>query len=313
MRILPSVDSTMIDPAPRRIGELPAVGPVAYGCWRFAGTDVPTARAKIEAALDAGLTLVDTADVYGLDDGLPFGAAEALLGEVLTVAPQLRDRMVLATKGGIRPPVPYDSSPTWLRTAVEDSLRRLRVEVIDLWQVHRPDLYTHPAALAEVLVALRDEGKVREVGVSNTSPSQVEALIAHLPFPLATIQSEFSLWCWEVLDDGTLDQAMRLGAAPLAWSPLAGGRLATGVGLDACSDPDRGRRILAVLDELAEREGVARWQVALAWVLAHPSRPVAIVGTQDLERIEAAAAAASIRIDRADAYRLLAAAGRDLP
>ncbi len=96
-------------------GELDEIGPMAYGCWRFAGTDVAAARTKIETALEVGMTLIDTADIYGYDGSAPapgggFGGAEELLGQVLADTPGLRDRMVLATKGGITPPVPYDSS-----------------------------------------------------------------------------------------------------------------------------------------------------------------------------------------------------------
>ena len=98
-------------------------GAIAYGCWRFAGTSVVEARAKIETALDCGMRLVDSADIYGYSggggSGSGFGAAEELLGRVMAEAPELRDRMVLATKGGILPPVPYDSSAPYLRGAAE--------------------------------------------------------------------------------------------------------------------------------------------------------------------------------------------------
>ena len=137
---------------PRTLGRTDlVVGPLAYGCWRFSGTAPDEAQEKVEAALDAGMTLVDTADIYGfgsngtnrsLPDG--FGDAEALLGVVLARAPHLRERMVLATKGGIRPPVPYDQSHEYLTAACEASLRRLGVDHVDLYQVHRPDVLTHP-------------------------------------------------------------------------------------------------------------------------------------------------------------------------
>lgn len=260
----------------------------------------------METAVDHGLTLIDTADVYGLDfGGTGFGAAEELLGRVLAEAPALRERIVLATKGGIDPGVPYDSSPTYLRAACEASLRRLEVEVIDLYQVHRIDHFAHPADVAATLAALRDEGKIREVGLSNTAPGQVEAFTAHLPFPLATIQPEFSCVNLTALLDGTLDRCLWDGTTPLAYSPLAGGRLASG---DAPPD------LLTTLDRLAEREGVDRAAVALAFVLAHPSAPVAIIGTQSPERIVSATSALSVRLDRPDVYALIEASqGFPLP
>ena len=117
--------------------------------------------ATIRRALDLGVTFLDTADVYGLDvGGTGFGANEENLGKVLADAPALRDRMVLATKGGIMPPLPYDSSPTYLRSAVDASLTRLGVDSIDLWQIHRPDMFTHPADVAATLDALIAEGKI---------------------------------------------------------------------------------------------------------------------------------------------------------
>ena len=183
---------SLVDPGPRRIRgvEMP-VGPLAFGCWRYTHDDLDHAQRVLEAALDGGMNLVDTADVYGLDfGGSGFGENEALLGRVLARSPGLRDRMVLATKGGIAPPVPYDSSPAALRAACEASLRRLQVDVIDLYLVHRPDLFAHPADVAETLLALRSEGKIRAIGVSNHTAAQHVALEAHLGEPLATSQPE---------------------------------------------------------------------------------------------------------------------------
>lgn len=299
--------SSLVDRSPRNLASLGPVGPLAYGQWRYTTDDDGAARALIETALDAGLSLVDTADVYGLDwGGTGFGAAEELLGRVLATTPDLRARMVLATKGGIAPPTPYDSGSDALRAACEASLRRLQTDVIDLYQIHRPDLLTHPAALAATLAELRDAGKIREVGVSNHTPAQVDALRAHLPFPLVTNQPEYSALHLDPLRDGTFDACMRDGTVPLVWSPLAGGRLGTGEGVA----PD----LLAVLDRLAARESVDRGTIALAFVLAHPAQPVAIIGTQRPERIIASTAAFDVSLDRADVYAIIQASdGRPLP
>ncbi|MBA3287405.1 MAG: aldo/keto reductase [Acidimicrobiia bacterium] len=299
--------TSLVRAEPRRLGSLPPVGPIAYGQWRYTTDDLAGAQGLIETALDAGLNLIDTADVYGLDwGGTGFGEVEELLGRVLNGAPGLRQRMVLATKGGIRPPVPYDSSADGLRAACEASLRRLQVDVIDLYQVHRPDLFTHPAEVAATLSALRDEGKIAEVGVSNHTPAQTDALRAHLPFPLVSTQPEYSALHLDPLRDGTLDACMRYGITPLAWSPLAGGRLATG--------RDVAPELLAELDRIAEREGVSRADVAVAFVLAHPSRPIAIIGTQNPERIRSSLRALDVTLDRQDVYAIVQAAeGVPLP
>ena len=292
---------------PRVFGSLPPVGPLSFGLWRYTNTDVAAAQSLLETALDVGMNLVDNADVYGFDwGGTGFGSVEEILGSVLAVAPGLRDRMVLATKGGITPPVPYDSSPAYLRSACEASLKRMRVDVIDLYQIHRPDLLAHPADVAATLTALRDEGKIREVGVSNHTPAQVAALAAHLPFPIASNQPEYSALHLDPMRDGTFDACMASGTAALAWSPLGGGRLATGDGVQP--------ELLEVLDGLAAREGVDRATIAIAFVLAHPASPVAIVGSQNPERIAGATAALDVELTRADVYSIIQASeGVPLP
>ena len=299
--------TSFVDASPRSLGSLPAVGPLSFGLWRYTNTDVAAAQGVLEAALDAGMNLIDNADVYGFDwGGTGFGQVEEILGKVLAAAPALRDRMVLASKGGIMPPLPYNSSPSYLRSACEASLSRMGVDVIDLYQIHRPDLYAHPADVAAVLTELRDAGKIREVGISNHTPAQVAALQAHLGFPIVTNQPEFSASRLDPMRDGTLDQCMQLGITPLAWSPLAGGSLATGDG--------SGPELLAVLDQLAERESVDRGHIAMAFVLAHPSKPIAITGSQNVERIAASVKALDVQLDRSDVYAIVQASeGLSLP
>lgn len=297
---------SLVDGASRRVGSL-SCGPLAFGCWRFVDPDAGRAADLVEAALDAGMNLVDNADVYGLDwGGRGWGTCEEHLGAVLAHRPSLRDRMVLATKGGIVPGVPYVSEPRYLVEACEASLRRLGVDHVELYQVHRPDHFTHPAAVAEALASLRERGLVSEVGVSNHTPSQVAALEAHLPFALAVHQFELSITHLQPLRDGTLDHCTATGLPALAWSPLAGGRLATGEGIS--------RELLEVLDRLAERESVTRAAVAVAFVLAHPARPIAIIGTQQPERLAELAAATRVHLDRRDVYELIVASdGVPLP
>jgi predicted oxidoreductase len=281
-------------------------GPLGWGMWRLAG-EVPVGRALAEAALESGMTLFDTADIYGYG-GDGFGAAEAVFGRVLQEAPSLRDKIILATKGGIIPPTPYNSSATYLVEACEASLRRLRVDTIDLYQIHRPDHLTHPAEIAAAFAKLRAAGKIKEAGVSNYTPSQTAALIALMPFPLASIQPEFSALAFEALNDGVLDQAQQHNLAVLAWSPLGGGRI-----VDPGQDP-RAWRVAEALDRIAGQRGVSRSVVALAWVLTHPSKPIALVGTQNVERLREAAQAADLRLTREEWYAVLVAArGAPMP
>jgi predicted oxidoreductase len=299
-------DQTLVNSSSRKLGPF-EIGPLAYGLWRFTNPDLGESTKLIETALDAGMNLIDTADVYGLDyGGTGFGSVEEHLGAVLAASPGLRDRMVLATKGGIVPPVPYDSSPTALRAAVEASLRRLQVDHIDLYQIHRPDLFTHPAAVADTLQAMVGEGKIGHLGVSNHTPAQTRALAAHLDVPLLATQPEFSAAQLDPLRDGTLDLCMETGLIPLAWSPLAGGRLAVGVDIPAA--------LVEVLDELAAREGTDRATIALAFVLSHPARPVAIIGSQTPQRISDSTRALAVNLDRNDVYNVIEASeGVPLP
>lgn len=263
------------------------------------------AQAAIESALDAGINLIDTADVYGLDwGGQSFGEAEQLLGDVLKQAPAIRKRMVLATKGGIVPGVPYDSSR--LREACEASLRRLGVDQIDLYQIHRPDLLTHPAEVARILEELKASGKIAEVGVSNFSTGQVDALQAHLPFPIVSQQPEYSALHLDPLFDGTFDQCMANNTGVLIWSPLAGGKLASAEGLP--------ESLSAVLTGLAERESTDLSTLALAFALAHPTNPVALFGSTQPRRIQNAMGALKIKLDRNDVYQIIQAGmGESLP
>jgi len=274
---------------------------LAWGMWRFKGTNLKAADGLVRTALDHGLSLFDTADIYGPDNGESFGAAEALLGRVLEAEPGLRRRFVLASKGGIVPGVPYDSSAEYLVAACEASLRRLKTDTIDLYQIHRPDVLTHPQEVAAALTKLRDSGKVRAAGVSNYTAPQTAALQAFLTFPLASHQPEFSALHLDPLVDGILDQAIERRMAVLAWSPLARGLLAAG-GAD-----ERSRAVAASLDEIAARESAPRTAVALAWVMAHPSRPIALIGTQNADRMTEAVRALDVRLTRTDWYAVLTA------
>lgn len=297
--------SNLIDPSSRALTADMHIGALGFGCWRLVAMDAGAAQARLETALDSGMNLIDTADVYGLDwGGAGFGDAEALLGQVLKASPALRERMVLASKGGIIPGVPYDSA--YLAEACEASLKRLNTERIDLYQIHRPDMLTHPEEVAGVLEKLRASGKIGEVGVSNFNRNQVEALQAYLPFPIASQQPEYSALALDPLFNGTFDQCMQHNTTVLVWSPLAGGRLAQAEDLPPA--------LAACLTALAEREGVSLATLALAFTLAHPARPVPLVGSTQPERIQEAASALAVSLNREDVYAIIQASmGENLP
>ncbi|VVT00100.1 aldo/keto reductase [Erythrobacter sp. EC-HK427] len=304
MSELPSI------PAQRILGHSGiAVSPIAWGMWRFAedGRSVSEAARLVNAALDAGITLLDTADIYGFDGASGFGDAEALLGEVLAAEPGLRARMVLASKGGIRPPLPYDQSPAYLAEAIDASLQRMRVDTIDLYQIHRPDILAHPQEVARALDAAVAAGKIRALGVSNFTMAQTEALQHFLGTGLVATQPEISPLRIDCFENGELDQAMRLGLTPLAWSPLGGGQLLT-------PQSPRDRAVAEELDRIASEQGVSRSVAAYGWLMAHPAGIVPIIGSQNPERIAEGAQAAGMRWTRQDWYAVLVAArGERLP
>ncbi len=297
-----------LTPDPRPLGKSGiTVGPIAWGMWRFAGVEARQGRALVEAVFEAGITLFDTADIYGFDGSGGFGDAEALLGEVFAEAPGLRERMVLATKGGITPPVPYDSGRDYLMLALDASLGRLRVEQVDLYQIHRPDLLAHPQEVARTLEDMMASGKVRAIGVSNHTTAQSRALAAFLSTPLATQQPEFSPLCTAPMSDGLFDAAMASDTAILAWSPLGGGRI-------AAPTTDRERAVAAALDVVAAKFGVGRTAAAYSWIMAHPARAIPIGGTQNAARIAELAEVYRVRWSRQDWYDVLVASrGEKLP
>lgn len=283
-----------------------AVSSLAWGMWRFAGSD-SEAAGLVHAVLDSGITLFDTADIYGFDGQNGFGDAEALLGRVFASDPGLRGQMVLASKGGIMPPLPYDQSAAYLSGAIDASLKRLGVEQIDLYQIHRPDILVHPQEVARTLEDAIAAGKIRCVGVSNMTVHQIAALQHFLTVPIATTQPEMSPLRIACFENGELDQAMQLGVTPMAWSPLGGGRIADP--LDA-----RDHAVVAELDRVSSAAGVSRTSAAYSWLMAHPGGIIPIVGTQNPMRIVEAADAYKIHWTRTDWYAVLVAArGERLP
>jgi predicted oxidoreductase len=269
------------------------LSPLIAGCMRLADTGwTPAQRLRwVEQCLDRGVTTFDHADIYG---GY---TVEGLFGEALALAPGLRARMQIITKCGIQLTTPnrpqhrlkaYDTSAAHLTASVDNSLRQLRTDHIDLLLIHRPDPLLDPAEVAAAVAALQAAGKVGAFGVSNFTPSQFALLDAHTP--LATHQIELHPLHRAPLHDGTLDQALALGRRPMIWSPLAGGRLLNGDAPDAL-------RVRTVLQRVAAEHGVSPATVAYAWLLRHPSRPIPVTGSLRIAALDEALAALALRLD----------------
>jgi predicted oxidoreductase len=301
-------------------GDGPRVARIGLGCMGLSGTWNPSevgpehrrrAIAAFEAALEAGITLYDHADIYG------GGSCESVFKDCLQAVPGARERIIIATKGGIRRGH-YNLGEPYLTACVERSLERMGIEYIDLYQVHRPDPLTHPAETARALNGLLRRGLIRAVGVSNYYPEQVRALQRYLEAPIRSNQIEISLArldpIYEGLDggDGTLDQCMALGMTPLAWSPLGQGILTGAKPHPAGAERAVGLR--AALEQMAEHYNASYLQVALAWLLAHPAGIIPLVGSNKPDHIREAAGAAAITLAREDWYALWVAAwGRNVP
>jgi predicted oxidoreductase len=310
------VDQTGMYPLPTQPlgGDGPLVSRISLGCMGLGGTRNPDefgpahikrAIAACEAAVEAGITLYDHADIYGR------GTSERAFGEFLRANPGIRDRLFIATKCGIRPGH-YDLSYEHIVRSIDGSLERLGVEYVDLYQMHRPDPFTHPSETARGLAEVVRQGKVRMVGVSNYYPEQVRVLQRYLDIPLRSNQISLSLRRLDpVYDDGVLDQCMALNMTPLAYSPLGVGRLTAQA--DAGSDPHLSE-LLQELGVVAENHGATVTQVGLAWLLAMPSRPIPIVGSTDPDHIREAAGAVSVQLTREEWFRLwIAGRGENIP
>jgi predicted oxidoreductase len=277
-----------------------SLSPIVAGMWRLREwrLDTPALARWIEQALELGISSFDHADLYG------DYAAEAEFGAALAASPGLRGRMQLVTKCGIKLVSPvrpshtiksYDSSRAHVLASVENSLRALATDRIDLLLIHRPDWLAEPDELARSFEDLRRAGKVLHFGVSNHTPSQFALL--HRRFALATNQIEFSPLRLAALSDGTLEQALDLALPPMVWSPLAGGRLARG-------DDEQARRVRMVLEELGRARGVSAATMAYAWIRRHPSRPQPITGSGRIDALREAIASLDVEISREDWTRV---------
>ena len=308
-----------------------------YGCMGLGGTwsdephgsaHVDEAAAAVQAALDAGITLFDHADIYRR------GKSEAVFGEVLAATPGLRDRIRLQTKCGIRLnerglQTHYDLSRDAILERVNGSLERLRTDYVDILLLHRPDPLADPAEVASAVGQLMAEGKVRQLGVSNMSGAQIEVLQDRLETPVVANQLEMSLLkrAWlesqvlvnhpEHLDysfpHGTVEYCTRRSITLQAYGSLARG-VYTGAELESPTSADASTAELVA--QLAGDYGTSGEGVLLGWLMKHPAGIAPVIGTVNPGRIRACVDAAKVAaaMSRADWYRLwVTARGSNIP
>jgi aryl-alcohol dehydrogenase-like predicted oxidoreductase len=284
------------------------VSRIAFGTWQLGGDwgafDTEAAITAVRRARELGVTLFDTAQAYG------FGTSERLLGQALRHdLDHRRGEVVIATKGGLRRTdsgVVRDASPDWLRQGVDDSLRALGIDYIDLYQLHWPDPGVPLAESASALQELVDAGKIRHVGVSNFDVAQMEEFARTRP--VETVQPPYHLFHRDIEAD-VLPYAESHDIGVLVYGPLAHGLLSATMTPDIVFPADDWRskspefqgetlrRNLAVVDELARfarDRGITVSQLAIAWTLADPAAHVAIVGTRNADHVAESLAAADL-------------------
>lgn len=276
-----------------------------YGCMRIAESGKDKGKKAIEAALEAGYTHFDHADIYAN------GASENLFGEVLQENPGMREKLILTSKCGIRYAVPgknvpkqYDFTKDYINKSVAGSLKRLQTDYLDVLLLHRPDYLMKQEEVAEAFDELHREGKVKYFGVSNFQPSKVRLLQSYLNMPLIVNQVEINIHNIDSFENGTLDQCQELKISPQAWSPLGGIAYPAKDSNFTKADEKRIREELAYQ---SEKYQVADWIIVLAWLLKHPAHIFPIIGSTKPQRIELAKEALQLKYERSDWYRILEA------
>jgi len=290
---------------------------IALGCMRI--SDKPTKQVEelIDTALEEGINFFDHADIYG------GGKSEEVFGKVLKKKKGLRGKIIIQTKCGIRSGY-YDFSKEHILKSVEGSLKRLGTDYIDILLLHRPDTLMEPEEVAEAFSILHSSGKIRNFGVSNFNPMQIELLSKYLNQRLIVNQLQFSIVHTGMIDFGfnvnmKVDQAINRDGSVLeycrlkgitiqAWSPFQYGFFeGTFLG------NEKFKELNEKIDEIAIQKGVPSIAIPIAWILRHPAKIQAIVGTTNPARLKDICKAADIELTREEWYALYRSAGNKLP
>ncbi|EPS4452364.1 MULTISPECIES: aldo/keto reductase family oxidoreductase [unclassified Vibrio] len=291
----------------------PEFSELVQGYWRAAdwGMTAQERLSFLKQHIELGITTVDHADIYGNYE------CEALFGEALALDKSVRDQIQIVTKCDInlcgdktpeRKINHYDTSSAHIYQSVNNSLERLNVDEIDVLLIHRPDVLMDADEVAEAFTELHKVGKVKHFGVSNFTPRQFELLQSRLGKPLVTNQVEINPLNFEVAHDGTLDQMQMLRTRPMAWSCLGGGSIFSG-------ESEQAILVRNELEAIREEVGaISIDQVIYAWVRRLPSKPIPIIGSGKIERVQTAVNALNIELTREQWYRVwVASKGHGVP
>ncbi|MEG9299035.1 aldo/keto reductase family oxidoreductase [Mangrovibacillus sp. Mu-81] len=286
---------------------------IIHGLWRLSewNQSKEETLSLIQYNLAQGITTFDHADIYGSY------TCEDIFGDALSLAPSLREKMEIVTKCGIVLPSPnrpqhrthhYNTSKKHILSSVEQSLKNLRTDYIDVLLIHRPDPFMNGEEVAEAFTQLKEEGKVLHFGVSNFKDHQWNMLQSHLPYPLVTNQIELSAYNLENIEDGTLNLCQENRIAPMAWSPLAGGNIFT-------SQDDKAVRLRTTLEKIQGEIGAEGIDSVLyAWLLNHPASIMPIVGSGKKDRIQTAIDSQSLTLNHDQWFEILhSSMGHEVP
>ena len=290
---------------------------IAVGCMRLTSLNAADAERFVQTALDLQANFFDHADIYG------GGRCEEIFGEAVHMNDDRREKIILQSKCGIRKGM-FDFSKRHILESVEGSLKRLKTDYLDVLLLHRPDILMEPEEVAEAFDLLKSSGKVRNFGVSNQKPMQIELLRKYLHQPIVANQLQLSVTNATMISngvnvnmenssaidrDGSVLDYCRLNDITIQpWSPFQYGFF-EGVYLDNDKFPELNRKI----NEIAEKYRVTNTTIVIAWILRHPAGMQPISGTMNPERLRDICRAADIRLTREEWYEIYRAAGNILP
>lgn len=295
-----------------KLSEQVDISQIVHGMWRLTEWNMSNAQivSFVEECLEMGIDTFDHADIYG---GY---TCETLFGNAMASNPSLNAKLKIVTKCGIKLLSPnrpshqlhhYDTGFDHIIWSAENSLKQLKRDNVDVLLIHRPDPFMNPAEVARAFTKLREEGKVKEFGVSNFLPSQFDMLQSYLDFPLVTNQVEISVACLDQFENGVMDQCLEKRISPMAWSPLAGGSVFT-------AETHRFLTIKNVLHKIAKQLDVSIDQVMYAWLLTHPAGIVPLVGTGKIDRVRKAVDSLQIKLSTQQWFEIwIASQGKNVP
>lgn len=290
---------------------------LAIGCMRINGISKPEAETFIQTAMEQGANFFDHADIYGR------GTCEEIFADAIHMNATVREKMILQSKCGIRKGM-FDFSKEHILTSVDNILKRLKTDYLDVLLLHRPDALVEPEEVAEAFDQLESSGKVRNFGVSNQNPMQIQLLKKYVKQPIVANQLQLSITNATMISagihvnmldesavnrDGSILDYCRLNDITVQpWSPFQYGFF-EGVFLNNEKFPVLNTKI----DEIAAKYGVTNTAIAMAWLLRHPAHMQPITGTMNLDRLKDCIKAAEIYLTREEWYEIYCAAGNILP